>query len=168
MWTPDSGRTKGLLLQQSQERSFPKEVECLQQHQPVPWSSSIAQRTPLLGADGLMRVGGRLQRTELVMDQQHPIILHHRDRLTNLIAVQTHESNMHVGPTGLMAVLSLRFNIVGGKQLVKSISKSCFRCLSFYVRTAQQLMGQLPACRATPAPAFHTTGPFNLRRGHVR
>ena len=89
-WTPDSGRTKGRrnpLATAITGEVLPKEVECLQQHQPVPRSSSIAQHTPLLGADGLMRVGGRLQRTELVMDQQHPIILHHHDRLTNLIAM---------------------------------------------------------------------------------
>ena len=165
--------TEVLLLAQSQRRSYPREMACLQKQQPIPRTSSIIQRRPILGPDQLMRVGGRLQRIDLELGQKHPIILHHRDTLTRMICNQLHLDNMHTGPSGLMALLSLEYSIIGAKQLTKAISRDCVKCKRFYARTAQQLMGQLPACRATPAPAFQTTGvdfagPFNLRRGHVR
>ena len=40
----------------------------------------------------------------------------------------------------------------------KTISRDCIKCKSFYARMTEQLIGQLPVCRATPAPAFSSTG----------
>ena len=72
-----------------------------------------------------------------------------------------------------MGILSTTYHILGAKALTKQISKGCVKCQRFYARTTDQLMGQLPPCRATPAPAFTTTGadfagPFTLRKGHTR
>ena len=127
----------------------------------------------MLGQDGLMRVGGRLQRIDLKSGQQHPIILHHRDYLTQLICWQLHRDGLHIRPSGLMGLICLDYSIVGAKQLAKTISRDCIKCKSFYAQTAEQLMGQLPVCRATPALAFSSkgmdfAGPFNLRKGNVR
>ena len=72
-----------------------------------------------------------------------------------------------------MGILSVSFHIVGAKSLVKSISKDCVTCQRTYAWTTDQLMDQLPPCRANPAPPFTATGadfagPFILRKGHTR
>ena len=72
-----------------------------------------------------------------------------------------------------MGLLSLEYHILGAKHLVKEVSKSCVTCQKSYARTTDQLMGQIPPVRATPAPAFTSTGadfagPFTLRKGHTR
>ena len=166
-------RVEVIFLTQSQSRSFPDERDCLQKGKDLSRRSTLLQRRPFLDNDGLLRVGGRLRRIELSSDQRHPIILHRKDHLTTLIARQAHADNMHVGPTGLMGILSVSFHIVGAKSLVKSISKDCVTCQRTYARTTDQLMGQLPPCRANLAPPFTATGadfagPFILRKGHTR
>ena len=162
-----------IFLAQSQCRSFPEEVDCLNKGKDLCRKSTLLQRRPFLDPDGLLRVGGRLRRIELSSEQRHPVILHPTDRLTNLITRQAHSSNMHVGPTGLMGILSIRYHVVGVKALVKSISKDCVTCQRNYARTTDHLMGQLPPCRVKPAPPFSATGadfagPFTLGKGHTR
>ncbi len=107
------------------------------------------------------------------MNQRHPIILHRKDHLTELIGWQIHQDAMHVGPTGLLGLLNLEYHILGARQLVKDISKHCIPCQKHYAKTTDQMMGQLPPCRAAVKPAFTTTGadfagPFNLRKGNTR
>ena len=165
--------TEELLLQQSQQRSFPLDITHLKQGQELPKKSSLLQRNPFLDPKGLLRVGGRLQQLDITEAQKHPVILHRRDVLTKQICWQKHRDSMHVGPSGLITLLSLEYHIIGTKQLVRDVSKACVRCQRHYARTTSQLMGQLPPCRATPAPAFTATGmdfagPFSLKKGHTR
>ena len=101
------------------------------------------------------------------------MILHRRDPLTKLICWQLHRDNMHIGPSGLIAILSLEYHVVGAKQLVWNIFKGCVKCQRHYAKTIAQLMGQLPPYRGTPAPPFSSTGadfagPFTLRKGYTR
>ena len=115
-------KAETIFLTQSQCRSFPDEVDCLQKGKDISRKSTILQRCPFLDPEGLLRVGGRLRRSEISPNQKHPVILHRKDQLTLLIARQAHVNNMHVGPTGLMGILSIRYHVVGAKALVKGIS----------------------------------------------
>ena len=56
---------------------------------------------------------------------------------------------------------------------VKAISQNCVTCQKAYLRTASQMMGQLPEARVSPSPPFSTTGidfagPFTTKRGNPR
>ena len=60
------------------------------------------------------------------------------------------------------------------KRLVKKLSPHCvkIRCQRVYAKANNQLMGNLPADRATPAPPFNITGidfvgPFLCKRGNL-
>ena len=109
----------------------------------------------------------------LTSGQKHPIILHRTDRLAKLICTQLHVDNLHVGPTALLALMTLQFHVIGAKYLAKSISRSCVHCRKVYAQTNKQFMGQLPASRVTPiAPFQHTgadfAGPILVKRGYTR
>ena len=165
--------TETRLLKLSQERNFQFEKTALTRTGEVPRQSSLANLRPFLDPKGLMWVGGRLENAELTLEQKHPIILHHSDRLPKLIARQVHVSNMHVGPRALLAILSLQYHIVGFKQLVKGISNRCVSCQKAYARTNSQVLGQLLASRVTPTSPFHHTGadfagPLMVKRGFTR
>ena len=59
---------------------------------------------------------------------QHPIILPRRDYLVELLCRQVHLDNMYLGPSGMMEVLAQQYHIIGVKQLVCDLSKSCVPC----------------------------------------
>ncbi len=165
--------TETRLLKLSQDRSFKPEKTALCHAREVPRQSSLSSLRPFLDSNGLLRVGGRLENSELTQDQKHPIILHHSDRLSKLLARQAHVSNMHAGPQALLAILSLRYHIIGFKNLVKGISNQCVSCKKAYAKTNSQVMGQLPVNRVTPTSAFHHTGadfagPLMMKRGYTR
>ncbi len=133
--------TETKLLKCSQSRSFKADKESLLTTDKVSSQSKISHLHPYLDDKGLIRVGGRLEKSDLAVGQKHPIILHRRDCLTKLICEQLHVDNLHVGPTALLAILSLQFHVIGAKLLTKSISRSCVRCRKVYARTTTQLMG---------------------------
>ena len=88
-------------------------------------------------------MGGHLEKSALAVGKKHHIILHRTDHLPKLICTQLHIDNLHVGPTTLLALLSLQYHIIGVKYLSKTVSRSCVCCKKVYARTYAQLMGQL-------------------------
>ena len=63
--------------------------------------------------------------------------------------------------------------MLGARQLARTTCKQCVVCRKAAARVQNQLMGQLPAARATPSPTFATAGidyagPFILKKGHTR
>ncbi len=157
----------------SQERFFKAERGSLLVTNEVSRKSIISHLRPYLDKVGLIRVGGRLGKAALSEGQKHPIILHRSDRLAKLICTYIHISNLHVGPTALLALMSLRYHVIGFKHLTKGVSRACVRCRKVYAKTSTQLMGQLPPNRVTPTTPFHHTGadfagPIMVKRGYTR
>ena len=64
-----------LLVSYVQECAFGEELVRLRQGLPVCKTSSIYKLRPFLGEDGLVRVQGRLQQSQLPFEGKHPIIL---------------------------------------------------------------------------------------------
>jgi hypothetical protein len=57
--------------------------------------SSLLSLNPFLDGKQLIRVGGRLQNSDLTFDQQHPLILPKGHHITSLIIEDTHQKNLH-------------------------------------------------------------------------
>ena len=169
--TKDLSETETRLLKLSQREYYLSEIDLLTKGKPVSNSSSILSLQPLLGDDGLLRVGGRLQHVKT--DNRHPIILKQKSPLVKLIVTQLHLDNGHVGPNTLLAIIAETYHITGVRRVVRSVSQSCVVCKKAYARTVQQQMGQLPSARVNPSPAFTVTGvdlagPFLCHRGNPR
>ena len=166
-----SSRTRLLSLVQAQY--YPQELNLLNKGKNVPSNSCIVALQPLLGEDGLLRVGGRLQQFGESDCSVHPIILSQKSPVVKLLVEQLHRDSHHAGPSTLLAILSETYHIPGVKRLVKKISRVCVLCQKAYAKTVQQQMGQLPAHRVTPSPPFQTVGidlagPFLCHRGNPR
>ncbi|XP_022814033.1 uncharacterized protein LOC111347879 [Spodoptera litura] len=127
-----------------------------------------------LDSVNILRVGGRLERSDLARDRKNPILIPSNSHFTNLLIADAHDRNLHGGPQLMLNYLSTKYYIQGAKRLVTAYVK-CVTCLRYTASTKPQLMGQLPPARVTPNRPFKSSGvdfagPINLRtskgRGH--
>ena len=136
-------------------------------------NSQLLSLNPFLDANGLMRVGGRLENSSLSYFQKHPLIMSPKDPLTILLATSRHKALGHDGPTSLTRSLSETYYITGIKQLTRTICRRCVTCKKIAATAHQQLMGQLPQPRVSKAPPFTITGvdyagPFKIKTSKIR
>ena len=59
--------------------------------------SPLIKLSPILGDDGLVRVGGRLDFSELPYEERHPVVLPKGSRVSNLLLDRAHRSVGHQG-----------------------------------------------------------------------
>ena len=133
----------------------------------VPKNHVFNRLTAYIDSSGIIRVGGRLQKTQLDYHSQHPAILPRSSQLTSLIIRNSHLSTLHGGAQLTLAHTRQEFWIIGGRVPVKSHILKCVICARYRAQRAQQLMGQLPVARVTPSSPFtHTgidyAGPINI------
>ncbi|XP_043288822.1 uncharacterized protein [Venturia canescens] len=154
---------------------FATELKILSAGQTLPKSHPFTRLTAFIDFHGTIRVGGRLKLSALQPESKHSAILPRDSPLTRLLISDAHTRTLHGGTQATLAFLRQRYWIIGGRAPVRSFILRCVHCARFRAHRAQQLMGQLPSTRVTPARAFLFTGvdyagPVSLRswrgRGH--
>ncbi|XP_059050490.1 uncharacterized protein LOC131845442 [Achroia grisella] len=113
---------------------------------------------PFIDQKGLLRVGGRLEHSQLSYNQKHPLLIPKQSSLTTLLIADAHMQTLHGGLQLTLSYLQSKFWILGGKQLVKSYCRKCVTCIKNAGTTQSQLMGQLPSSRVTPTRPFKHSG----------
>lgn len=148
-----------VVLKQVQEECFQKTVVALRGGASLR-QSSIRSLTPVLGPEGLLRVGGRLQFSSLPYEAQHPIILPKRHHVTTLLVREHHLDGLHVrGVNGVLADMRVKYWPICGREAVKRYERSCIGCKIRKKKMCQQFMAPLPSLRATiPIRAFAHCG----------
>lgn len=130
---------------------------------------------PFLDKIGIMRVRGRLEKSQMDEQAKHPIVLPHSSHLTHLIVADAHEKTLHGGPQLMSNFLRSVYWILGARSLVQQYVRKCVTCARQRASVRNQLMGDLPSVRCTPArPFLHSgvdyAGPISIRttkgRGH--
>ena len=106
--TQESREATLILVLGSQRRSFSAEINSLVANPPkdISQRSSILILHPKVDDKGVLRVGGRLGRTNLPQHIKHPIILSAKDNLTRLLFKHYHLELGHCGPTALLHILA--------------------------------------------------------------
>ena len=119
-----------ILIQRSQERSFPQEMKSLKAIPPKDLStkSKILVLRPRVDDSGLLRVRGRLQLTDLYFHQKHPLIISAKDIFTQNLFYYYHLQLGHCGPSTLLTHASNVYHVVGGRKLSRSICSKCTIC----------------------------------------
>ncbi|XP_011883943.1 PREDICTED: uncharacterized protein LOC105571080 [Vollenhovia emeryi] len=120
--------------------------------------SKITNLNPFLDDYGLIRVRGRLQKSNLTFTQKHPILLPSRHHLTDSIIREVHETHYHAGIQTTLFILRQRFWLMDGRNQVRKIVRTCIRCSRFNANAIEYKMGNLPPARVREAVPFANTG----------
>nr|XP_041632303.1 uncharacterized protein LOC121502668 [Drosophila kikkawai] len=147
-----------IILRTIQKIDFSAEYKQLRIHKTVDKKSSIVSLCPIIGNDGLIRVGGRLEESSLPYNAKHQILRPYNDPLVKMLLREMHEENMHCGAQALRAIARQQYWILNDKTMARSIIHSCVRCTKARPKLMQQIMGNLPADRVTQARPFFNSG----------
>nr|CAH7736561.1 unnamed protein product [Callosobruchus chinensis] len=77
---------------------FPRELLALKQGKALSKSSKILSLNPFIDDAGVIRVGGRIQRSEYQFSFKHPAILAGKHHLSILLCQYEHKRLLHAGP----------------------------------------------------------------------
>ena len=87
--------TENFIISAIQKEVFANEISQLKNNQQIV-STSMSKLNPIYCSD-LIKVGGRLQNSDLKFENIHQIILPYDHHVTNLIIENIHKSNHHIG-----------------------------------------------------------------------
>jgi hypothetical protein len=156
---PDYQKAETLIIRIVQEESYADEYSSLRSGEPVSKSSSIASLNPFLDENGILRVGGRLQKSSLTNKEKHPAIIPQKSHVASLLVRHFHTHVKHQGRHFTEgAIRSEGYWIVGAKRLISSIIHNCVQCRKLRGRHLEQIMADLPRDRVEPAPPFTYVG----------
>ncbi|GFX47413.1 hypothetical protein TNCV_4692181 [Trichonephila clavipes] len=105
---------------------------------------------------GLVRVGRRLQNSQLRFNSKHPIILPSQHSISQLLIKEQHIAHLHAGPTLLAHVLRQSHWIVGSRKLTNKCIRKCLKCNKF--KTSTTTDEQFAKHRATLERPFFSCG----------
>ena len=77
---------------------------------------------------GLIRLGGKIDRSPLSFDVRHPIILGKKSYVAELLIREVHEEVKHFGVNTVLAFLRQRYWLVKEQERVKIVLASCVIC----------------------------------------
>ena len=96
---------------------------------------------------GILRVDGRLNHSDLQYDAKHPMILSAKHPVSELIICHYHHSNGHVGTYQVLAQVRQRFWIVNAVSTIKHVLRKCHICKRQNAKLGEQVTPPLPVVR---------------------
>ncbi|XP_075539206.1 uncharacterized protein LOC142573874 [Dermacentor variabilis] len=148
-----------VIIRAVQQDAFYEEICRIQRGEQVHKTSSLRRLDPSLDANGLFRVGSRLNRSDLPDDEKHPLLLPGRHHVATLLVRHHHECVQHQGRHFTEgAVRAAGYWNVGGKRCISSVLQACISCKKLRGRFHDQKMADLPADRISTDPPFTNVG----------
>ncbi|XP_063993417.1 uncharacterized protein LOC135171057 [Diachasmimorpha longicaudata] len=152
------GASKIILLL-TQQTAFSQEFQDLQNGRFVASNSKLHNLNPFIDDDGLIRVGGRLEKAKTIsFDERHPIVLPPFFHVSRLIMESTHLDNLHTGTQTTLHLLRRQYWPIDGRRQIRNFINKCITCARFRPRPVNYLMGDLPPQRVTQSKPFEHTG----------
>ena len=121
--------------------------------------------------DGLIRVGSRLNKSQLPYEQVNPVLLPKHHHVSSLIIESAHVKVKHAGRERTLCESRAKYWIIAGRQVAKNVTKNCVVCRRVRQPPHSTLMENLLQNRVkVHAPPFTVTGvdlfgPFLLKYG---
>ncbi|XP_066935322.1 uncharacterized protein [Clytia hemisphaerica] len=151
-----------------QQNSFHKDISSLTNKEEK-YTGQLSSLNPFVDDNGLLRVGGRLRKSNLNPECKNPIILPKKHALSRMIVSWYHSKVAHCGRGITMnAVRTAGYWIVNLNSLTRSIIKDCVKCRRNRGKCSTQLMADLPTERTEEVPPFTYVGvdmfgPFQVK-----
>lgn len=147
-----------LLLRQVQREAFGKELSHLEHGKHFSESSELRSLNAFLDDEGLLRLKGRLQFSDLSYEAAHPVLLPATHHFVELLIKNTHRRLLHAGCLDTMTQLRENFWIVRARQAVKKVLNRCFVCKKMNSKPATEPVAPLPRDRISEAAPFSVVG----------
>lgn len=153
-----------------QKETFKEEIQVLNKQGDVPSTSKLFNLNPFI-QDGVVRVGGRLRKSSMSLNEKHPVVLPKSGHMTQLIIAHCHGQIKHQGRgQTLNEIRSQGYWILGGSKLVAEFIRRCVICRRLRRPVEEQKMADLPEDRVEPSPPFtfcgmDCFGPFVTKHG---
>ena len=158
------------IIKYLQNKYYAHEITMCSKNQSINKNSALRKLAPFLDSDNILRVGGRLSRSNLTNNQKHPIILP-PSFVAELILQETHAAAGHLGRENVVSLIRQKYHIIRLNFLVRKLLKNCVTCRRVNGKPAYQIMSDLPVKRvASDVAPFTNTGtdlfgPFVVHRG---
>lgn len=163
------------ILKHVQQDAFPEEFSSLLSvsqvtSQTVKASSPLRRLSPVM-MNGILRVGGRLERAPIGFDAKHAVILPKNGPVTSMIVRHYHLLEGHSGPNHTLTSIRQKFWLIHGRATVKGVLSKCAHCRRRNAPQGEQFMAALPRDRLTPdEPPFTRVGldyfgPLYVKKG---
>ncbi|XP_055591487.1 uncharacterized protein LOC129743477 [Uranotaenia lowii] len=146
------------IIRRIQKEAFSEEWKCLADGKDVHRNSPLRWFIPQISSENLIRVGGRLGKSEESEDTKHPIVLPAKHPFTKLLYEYYHQKLMHAGSQLLLSSVRLKYWPLGGRNVPRQIIHNCKQCFRSKPNPIQQFMGELPSDRVTKSRPFMKTG----------
>ena len=160
-----------LIIRWVQEKHFKEDLQALKDKQLVNKSSRLRRLDPFLDGEGILRVGGRLRKTQLPKENKHPAILPRKDIIVARMIQWYHKEIQHLGRTSTVGELRNRgYWLMSANEQVRGVVSRCVPCKILRGQRAEQKMSDLPENRANESPPFSYCGcdcfgPFIVKEG---
>ena len=151
-----------------QKEVYKEDILLLRNGSNVTKDSPLRYLDPYIDESGLLRIGGRLRRGGLRIEQSNPLILPGKTHLTKLLIMSVHKQIHHQGRHITEGALRNRgYWIMGVKRVLNALIGNCVACRKLRGKFESQKMADLPEDRITPGPPFtavgvDTFGPWNV------
>ena len=164
--------TESLIIKSSQRKYFSNELKILGEKGILNKKSSIYKLDPFLDRCGLLRVGGRIQKSIVSEEMKH--LLARKSEIAVMIIRWCHEKVAHSGRGITMNYIrSSGFWIINCNAAVRSYISKGFTCRHLRGNFQQQKMASLPSDRLCEEPHFtycgvDLLGPFVTKEGRKK
>ncbi|XP_069114405.1 uncharacterized protein [Argopecten irradians] len=147
------------ILHQVQRDSYYNDICCIKEGKPLPKDSAVSSLNPVLDEEDVLRVGGRLQNSNLDIKEKKPVLIPGKSHIARLLVLHFHNLVKHQGRhITAGAIRSAGYWITGGKSLISSLLHRCVICRKLRGKTLHQKMADLPCDRVEPGPPFTNVG----------
>ena len=159
------------IVKSVQQAYFKEDVILVSEGKPVKRNSKLRKLDPMM-TNGILRIGGRLSRSDLAYDTKHPIIMPKESHVSLLLLEHAHKSTGHLGRNAMIANSRENYWIIGAAGLSKRITGKCVTCRKYRAKTLDQKMADLPKDRvsmdekAFRSIAIDYCGPIKIKYGH--
>ncbi|XP_056648734.1 uncharacterized protein LOC130453149 [Diorhabda sublineata] len=153
---------KCTLIKSVQYKNFKPKIDKLKSGKQISRKSKLLPLSPFLDSENILRVGGRLNKSDLFYNQRHQIILPCKDYFTELIFNHEHKRLFHAGTQTVLATSRNEFWPLSGRQAIRKVLRKCVKCFRVQPTGLIQKMGELPSSRVNPSKPFHTATHLEL------
>ncbi|GFT43582.1 integrase catalytic domain-containing protein [Nephila pilipes] len=103
--TEELKKSEEYCIKQIQKETYGSEIIDLEKTQKVSDCSKIRSLVPCLDDRQIVRIKGRLDESELSLDEKQPILLPQNSKFTELLILREHTKNFHSGVTTTLVML---------------------------------------------------------------